>query len=72
MEMVAYLVAKETLGCRPPQHLLVGGTRGNVAMNGYLIAVKYRGGGDCFRGEEQSFCSNHLKKNNPNIIRGSS
>lgn len=62
MEMVADLVAKETFGRCPQQHMLVGVAGRSVAGDGEVVAMDDRCCVEGLRGAEPSICLKHLKK----------
>lgn len=61
MELVAYLVSKETVGRCPCQDLLVGVARRCVARGGQVIATDNRGAVGGLRGVEPSVRMKYLK-----------
>ncbi len=62
MEMVADLVAKETVRCSPRQHLLVGVAQGGIAGDREVVAMDNRRCVEGLRWAEQSVSMKHLKK----------
>lgn len=60
--MVVDLVAKETFGRFPRQHLLVGVAKGGVAGGREVVAMEDSGCVERQRGAEPGICMTHLGK----------